>query len=67
MWHSCQIFNEFNAREPEEKNVFRGVTRNHLFMAIVGITTVLQVTVKMHTCFDEAQVGSSSHLADLEK
>jgi hypothetical protein len=33
----------------------------------VGITTVLQVTVKMHTCFDDAQVGSSSHLVDLEK
>ncbi|KAK1610693.1 hypothetical protein QYE76_034366 [Lolium multiflorum] len=41
----CQIFNEFNAREPEEKNVFRGVTRNHLFMAIVGITTVLQTLI----------------------
>ncbi|XP_071680354.1 calcium-transporting ATPase 5, plasma membrane-type-like [Lolium perenne] len=42
---SIKIFNEFNAREPEEKNVFRGVTRNHLFMAIVGITTVLQTLI----------------------
>ncbi|TVU10103.1 hypothetical protein EJB05_43611, partial [Eragrostis curvula] len=41
----CQIFNEFNARKPEEKNVFRGVTKNHLFMGIVGITTVLQILI----------------------
>ncbi|KAK4394994.1 Calcium-transporting ATPase 9, plasma membrane-type [Sesamum angolense] len=26
----CQIFNEFNARKPEEINVFSGVTKNHL-------------------------------------
>ncbi|KAL6656275.1 hypothetical protein ACP70R_007101 [Stipagrostis hirtigluma subsp. patula] len=41
----CQIFNEFNARKPEEKNVFRGVTGNHLFMGIVGVTTVLQILI----------------------
>ncbi|KAJ1290257.1 hypothetical protein BS78_02G229300 [Paspalum vaginatum] len=41
----CQIFNEFNARKPEEKNVFKGVTNNHLFMAIVGATTVLQILI----------------------
>ncbi|KAM0847840.1 hypothetical protein ACQ4PT_054756 [Festuca glaucescens] len=47
MWRNLfiQIFNEFNAREPEEKNVFRGVTRNHLFMGIAGITTVLQILI----------------------
>ncbi|WVZ65438.1 hypothetical protein U9M48_014801 [Paspalum notatum var. saurae] len=39
----CQIFNEFNARKPEEKNIFKGVTKNHLFVAIVGATTVLQI------------------------
>ncbi|XP_077238431.1 calcium-transporting ATPase 5, plasma membrane-type-like isoform X4 [Tasmannia lanceolata] len=39
----CQIFNEFNARKPEEKNVFTGVTKNHLFMGIVGFTLVLQI------------------------
>nr|CAB3453848.1 unnamed protein product [Digitaria exilis] len=39
----CQIFNEFNARKPEEKNVFMGVTNNHLFMGIVGATVVLQM------------------------
>jgi len=41
----CQIFNEFNARKPEEKNVFKGVTNNHLFMGIVGATTGLQLLI----------------------
>ncbi|KAL3533287.1 hypothetical protein ACH5RR_006808 [Cinchona calisaya] len=41
----CQIFNEFNARKPEEINVFKGVTKNHLFMVIVGFTVVLQVII----------------------
>ncbi|KAJ1429225.1 P-type ATPase [Sesbania bispinosa] len=39
----CQIFNEFNARKPDEMNVFRGVTKNRLFMGIIGITFILQV------------------------
>ncbi|XP_056166527.1 calcium-transporting ATPase 10, plasma membrane-type-like isoform X1 [Syzygium oleosum] len=41
----CQIFNEFNARKPDELNVFEGITRNHLFMGIVGLTLVLQVII----------------------
>ncbi|KAG0466022.1 hypothetical protein HPP92_020186 [Vanilla planifolia] len=41
----CQIFNEFNARKPDEMNVFKGVTKNHLFMGIVGMTIVLQVVI----------------------
>ncbi|WOL13466.1 calcium-transporting ATPase 10, plasma membrane-type-like isoform X2 [Canna indica] len=41
----CQIFNEFNARKPDELNVFSGVTRNHLFLGIVGITAILQVLI----------------------
>ncbi|XP_062155503.1 calcium-transporting ATPase 9, plasma membrane-type isoform X2 [Alnus glutinosa] len=41
----CQIFNEFNARKPDEINVFTGVTRNYLFMGIVGITFVLQIII----------------------
>ncbi|KAL5712493.1 P-type Ca(2+) transporter [Ranunculus cassubicifolius] len=39
----CQVFNEFNARSLEKKNVFRGIHKNKLFLAIVGITVVLQV------------------------
>ncbi|XP_065042561.1 calcium-transporting ATPase 5, plasma membrane-type-like [Musa acuminata AAA Group] len=41
----CQIFNEFNARKPDERNVFHGVTTNRLFMVIVGITVLLQVLI----------------------
>lgn len=41
----CQIFNEFNARKPDELNVFQGITKNHLFMGIVAITLVLQVII----------------------
>ncbi|KAJ6812420.1 calcium-transporting ATPase 8, plasma membrane-type-like [Iris pallida] len=41
----CQVFNEFNARKPDELNVFSGITRNRLFMGIVGITVVLQVLI----------------------
>ncbi|KAL4632299.1 hypothetical protein ACB092_04G039600 [Castanea dentata] len=41
----CQIFNEFNARRPDELNVFKGVTKNCLFMGIVGLTVVLQAII----------------------
>ncbi|KAL2462421.1 Calcium-transporting ATPase 9 [Forsythia ovata] len=41
----CQIFNEFNARKPDEINVFKGVTKNHLFIGIVGTTFVLQIII----------------------
>ncbi|XP_030509374.2 putative calcium-transporting ATPase 13, plasma membrane-type [Cannabis sativa] len=39
----CQVFNEFNARKLEKKNVFKGIHRNKLFLAIIAITIVLQV------------------------
>ena len=39
----CQVFNEFNARKLEKKNVFEGIHRNKLFMGIIGIAVVLQV------------------------
>ncbi|QCE00979.1 Ca2+-transporting ATPase [Vigna unguiculata] len=41
----CQLFNEFNARKPEEMNVFLGVTKNKLFMGIVGVTFILQIII----------------------
>ncbi|KAF7837972.1 calcium-transporting ATPase 8, plasma membrane-type [Senna tora] len=41
----CQIFNEFNARKPDEFNIFKGVTKNYLFMGIVGLTLVLQILI----------------------
>ncbi|XP_047249430.1 calcium-transporting ATPase 10, plasma membrane-type isoform X2 [Capsicum annuum] len=41
----CQVFNEFNARKPDEINVFKGVHKNRLFVSIVGLTVVLQVII----------------------
>ncbi|KAL1541478.1 Calcium-transporting ATPase 10, plasma membrane-type [Salvia divinorum] len=41
----CQVFNEFNARKPDEVNVFKGVTKNRLFMGIVGLEVVLQLVI----------------------
>ncbi|XP_060172095.1 calcium-transporting ATPase 8, plasma membrane-type-like isoform X3 [Lycium barbarum] len=41
----CQVFNEFNARKPDEMNVFKGVQKNRLFIGIVGVTVVLQVLI----------------------
>ncbi|KAH9805642.1 calcium-transporting ATPase 8 plasma membrane-type [Citrus sinensis] len=41
----CQIFNEFNARKPDEKNIFKGITKNRLFMGIVAVTLVLQILI----------------------
>ncbi|XP_057960421.1 putative calcium-transporting ATPase 13, plasma membrane-type [Malania oleifera] len=38
----CQVFNEFNARNLEKKNIFKGLLKNSLFIAIVGMTIVLQ-------------------------
>ncbi|GFP94708.1 calcium-transporting ATPase 8 plasma membrane-type [Phtheirospermum japonicum] len=41
----CQIFNEFNARKPDEINVWKGVTKNSLFMGIVLLEVVLHVVI----------------------
>lgn len=41
----CQVFNEFNARKLEKKNVFEGIHKNKLFVAIIGVTLVLQVVM----------------------
>ncbi|XP_060180919.1 putative calcium-transporting ATPase 13, plasma membrane-type [Lycium barbarum] len=41
----CQVFNEFNARSLEKKNVFKGIHKNKLFVAIIGITLVLQMVM----------------------
>ncbi|KAK7388158.1 hypothetical protein VNO78_22965 [Psophocarpus tetragonolobus] len=41
----CQVFNEFNARKPDKFNIFKGVTKNYLFMGIVGATIVLQILI----------------------
>ncbi|XP_021895927.1 calcium-transporting ATPase 9, plasma membrane-type [Carica papaya] len=41
----CQIFNEFNARKPDEMNVFKGVTKNYLFIGIIAVTFILQIII----------------------
>ncbi|XP_010696566.1 putative calcium-transporting ATPase 13, plasma membrane-type [Beta vulgaris subsp. vulgaris] len=41
----CQVFNEFNARKLEKKNIFEGIHKNKLFLAIIGITIILQVVM----------------------
>lgn len=41
----CQVFNEFNARNMEKKNIFKGLLKNKLFLAIIGITAVLQIVM----------------------
>lgn len=41
----CQVFNEFNARKLEKKNVFKGIHKNKSYLGIIGITIVLQVVM----------------------
>ncbi|XP_026412910.1 putative calcium-transporting ATPase 13, plasma membrane-type [Papaver somniferum] len=41
----CQIFNEFNARKLEKRNVFEGIHKNRLFLGIIAFTLVLQVVM----------------------
>ncbi|KAI8566329.1 hypothetical protein RHMOL_Rhmol02G0032400 [Rhododendron molle] len=41
----CQVFNEFNARKLEKKNVFEGIQKNKLFLGIVVVTVMLQVVM----------------------
>ncbi|PIN12745.1 Calcium transporting ATPase [Handroanthus impetiginosus] len=40
-----QVFNEFNARKLEKKNVFEGIYGNKLFSGIIAATVVLQVVM----------------------
>ncbi|XP_072979429.1 calcium-transporting ATPase 7, plasma membrane-type-like [Typha angustifolia] len=39
----CQVFNEFNSRKLEKKNVFQGIFANKLFLGIIAVTIVMQV------------------------
>ncbi|KOM55234.1 hypothetical protein LR48_Vigan10g112600 [Vigna angularis] len=40
-----QVFNEFNARELEKKNIFKGLGKNRLFIVIVSLIVVLQLVM----------------------
>jgi hypothetical protein len=42
----CQAFNEFNARELfNNYNVFRGLTRNPIFLVILSVIVCLQIII----------------------
>ncbi|XP_070667419.1 putative calcium-transporting ATPase 13, plasma membrane-type [Malus domestica] len=41
----CQVFNEFNSRDMERINVFKGSQRNRLFWGIVVVTIAFQVVM----------------------
>ncbi|MCO5550660.1 hypothetical protein L7F22_004149 [Adiantum nelumboides] len=41
----CQLFNEVNARKPEEWNIFKGLFSNKLFVGILFGTLLLQVII----------------------
>lgn len=38
-----QVFNEFNSRKLEKKNVFEGILKNKMFLAIIAVTILLQI------------------------
>nr|XP_043611487.1 calcium-transporting ATPase 12, plasma membrane-type-like [Erigeron canadensis] len=39
----CQVFNEFNSRKLEKRNIFKGLRKNRVFLGIIGVTIILQV------------------------
>ncbi|GJM94576.1 hypothetical protein PR202_ga11233 [Eleusine coracana subsp. coracana] len=41
----CQLFNEFNAREIERRNIFTGLLRDRMFLLVVAGTLALQVVM----------------------
>ncbi|KAI3760123.1 hypothetical protein L1987_50513 [Smallanthus sonchifolius] len=41
----CQVFNEFNSRKLEKRNIFEGIHKNRLFVGIIGITIILQIVM----------------------
>ena len=44
-----QLFNEINSRKVHgERNVFKGITRNPIFLIIMGGTFVVQVRIWLH-------------------
>ncbi|MBA0651668.1 hypothetical protein Goklo_018974, partial [Gossypium klotzschianum] len=41
----CQVFNKFNSRKLEKKNVFDDIHKNKMFIGITGVTIVLQMVM----------------------
>ncbi|KAL6274619.1 hypothetical protein ACE6H2_025311 [Prunus campanulata] len=40
-----QVFNQFNAREMEKKNIFKGLLKNKMFLGTIGISIILQLVM----------------------
>ncbi|KAK1428337.1 hypothetical protein QVD17_17170 [Tagetes erecta] len=40
-----RVFNEFNSRKLEKRNVFEGLHKNRLFIGIIGVTVILQIVM----------------------
>jgi Ca2+-transporting ATPase len=59
----CQVFNAFNARKVEKKNIFKGLLKNKAFLGIIGITVILQMI--MEGRLDWRQWGACIGLAAL--
>ncbi|KAK9284883.1 hypothetical protein L1049_024064 [Liquidambar formosana] len=41
----CQVFNEINSREMEKINVFKGLLKNYVFVAVLSGTVLFQVII----------------------
>jgi Ca2+-transporting ATPase len=45
----CQVFNEFNARKLEKKNIFKELFKNKLLLLIIGFTISFQLVMEFLT------------------
>ncbi|KAK3029791.1 hypothetical protein RJ639_038233 [Escallonia herrerae] len=41
----CQVFNEISSREMEEINVFKGILKNYVFVAVLTCTVLFQIII----------------------
>lgn len=41
----CQVFNEISSREMEKINVFKGILKNYVFVAVISCTVIFQIII----------------------
>ncbi|KAL0545568.1 hypothetical protein IC582_015455 [Cucumis melo] len=41
----CQVFNEISSRDMEKINVFEGILKNHVFVAVLACTVLFQIII----------------------
>ncbi|KAL3505905.1 hypothetical protein ACH5RR_031287 [Cinchona calisaya] len=41
----CQVFNVISSRETENLNVFKGILKNHIFVAVISCTVLFQIII----------------------